>query len=181
MNVMQLFPTLVFTRYCDIDLNELYQQILNFKNLTPSVVISNRGGYQGSNFTYEPLEHIIKESIPIKNNKPLNNLRIQSWVNINKTGDYNDIHDHDSYTGTFLSGVFYVKAPSNCGRIRLYDPRFFVTSAPDMKYYNDNNNYHYFVPEPNFLVLFPGWLKHDVEPNLSSEDRVSVAFNVFIN
>ena len=100
------------------------------------------------------------------------------WVNINKTGDYNEIHDHNPYDGTALSGVFYVKTPANCGRIRFYDPRPFITKAPDMQYYNDGNTYHYFDPEPNMLLIFPAWLKHMVEPNKSNEDRISISFNI---
>lgn len=76
-----------------------------------------------------------------------------------------------------MSGVFYVTTPKDCGRLRLFDPRPFIIGAPDMKYYNDGNNYHYFDPTPNLLVMFPGWLKHDVEPNLSDEERISIAFN----
>ncbi len=31
---------------------------------------------------------------------------------------------------------------------------------------------------PGMLVMFPAWLQHSVPPNLSDEDRVSVAFNL---
>jgi len=27
------------------------------------------------------------------------------------------------------------------------------------------------------LVIFPGWLKHSVGANLSTEDRISISFN----
>jgi hypothetical protein len=29
----------------------------------------------------------------------------------------------------------------------------------------------------NALYVFPGWLKHSVQPNLTKEDRLSVSFN----
>ena len=180
MNILQLFPTLVFTKTCELNLIDLYNRIIEFKDINDGIVISNRGGYQSQEFKYQPLEDVIKDSIPLKEGKPINNIEVKFWFNINKKGDYNDVHDHDSYSGTFLSGVFYVSTPENCGRIRLYDPRCFVIGAPDMKYYYDSNNYHYFNPEPNLLIMFPGWLKHDVEPNQSTDNRVSVAFNVFL-
>ena len=115
--------------------------------------------------------------ILIFEDKPEIKGELEFWVNINGNGNYNDVHNHDAYSGTFLSGVFYVKTPTDCGRLRLFDPRPFISGAPDMKYYNDGNNYHYFNPTPNFLVMFPGWLNHDVEPNQSDEERISIAFN----
>jgi hypothetical protein len=42
-------------------------------------------------------------------------------------------------------------------------------------------SYHYFDPEPNLMILFPSWLKHDVEPNQSDEERISVAFNFVVD
>jgi hypothetical protein len=177
---LDLFPTKVYSKNCNLDLDDLYREIKKFQKNTDSVTISNRGGYQGHGFYYQPLEDLIIDSVPTKEDKDPINVKLQFWVNVNNKGEYNDIHDHNAYGGTFLSGVFYVKVPPNCGRLRLFDPRPFVTGAPDMKYYNDGNNYHYFDPEPNLMVIFPGWLKHDVEPNRSDEERISVAFNLVI-
>ena len=33
-------------------------------------------------------------------------------------------------------------------------------------------------PEEGRMYIFPGWLEHGVEPNQSTEDRVSISFNV---
>lgn len=35
-----------------------------------------------------------------------------------------------------------------------------------------------YEPVPGRLILFPAWLQHGVEPNLSDADRVVVSFNV---
>ena len=48
-----------------------------------------------------------------------------------------------------------------------------------MRYYNDANTYHWFTPVPNTLIMFPAWLEHDVEPNQSQEERISISFNIF--
>ena len=29
----------------------------------------------------------------------------------------------------------------------------------------------------NKLIIFPSWLEHGVEPNMSNEDRISLSFN----
>lgn len=178
MRTLDLFPTQIHLSTCDLDLNDLENACYEHKNKNKSAVISNKGGYQGHNFYYEPLIEQIATCFPQRDDKKLKEFSSNMWVNINKKGDWNDIHDHDPYAGTALSGVFYVKTPVNCGKIRFYDPRQFVTKAPDMKYYNDGNHYHYIDPQPNLLIIFPGWLKHSVEPNLSDQDRISVSFNI---
>ena len=33
-------------------------------------------------------------------------------------------------------------------------------------------------PEEGRMYVFPGWLEHGVEENLSDRDRVSISFNV---
>ena len=78
-----------------------------------------------------------------------------------------------------MSGVFYVSCPEGCGKIRFFDPRPNVNTAPDMRYYNDANTHHWFAPVENTLIMFPAWLEHDVEPNQSQEERISISFNIF--
>ena len=33
-------------------------------------------------------------------------------------------------------------------------------------------------PKENMLLYFPGWLEHEVEPNNSNEERISISFNL---
>ena len=35
----------------------------------------------------------------------------------------------------------------------------------------------YYKSEEKLLILFPGYLRHVVRPNMSNEDRISMAFN----
>ena len=78
-----------------------------------------------------------------------------------------------------LSGVLYVKTPKNCGKIKFYDPRPNIDTAPDMEYYEDMNNQYEITVNPNLLLLFPSWLQHDVGINESNEERISISFNIF--
>jgi uncharacterized protein (TIGR02466 family) len=74
--------------------------------------------------------------------------------------------------------VYYVKATPEQGNI----------------FFERGDNAEYFLPpmeKPNYftstattykamtsaIYIFPGWLKHSVQPNLTSEDRISVSFN----
>ena len=36
-------------------------------------------------------------------------------------------------------------------------------------------------PKENMLIVFPSWVPHAVEINLSDEDRISLAFNFKLN
>mgnify|MGYP003142237355 CR=1 FL=1 len=51
----------------------------------------------------------------------------QIWMNINRKGDWNQMHLH---SGKYdLCGNYYLKAPSNCGRLVFKDPRPAATGS----------------------------------------------------
>jgi len=98
------------------------------------------------------------------------------WANINPKYASNKIHDH---ANCLFSGVYYLKAPQNCGTVMFYDPRdartFYKPSVQNFTAYTADAVAH--AAEPGLLLIFPSWLKHGVEPNLSDDDRISVSFN----
>ncbi|HSG34346.1 MAG TPA: TIGR02466 family protein [Sphingomonadaceae bacterium] len=109
-------------------------------------------------------------------------LQISGWINVNPTGAYNNPHDH---SGAFWSGSYYVRnnQPKGkgdvAGAIAFIDCRSppagsALIKAPALQTGYTAN------PKAGELLIFPGTLKHWVHPNLSEEDRVSVAFNVFV-
>jgi hypothetical protein len=179
MQSVHLFPTTIYLKNCNLDLKSLTEQCYAHREKKESVYKSNIGGYQGNNFENENLKKEIINSIPLLDHKPIRDLSIDMWVNINKNFDYNFMHNHAPYNGAVLSGVFYVCCPENSGNINFFDPRYFVTNALDMQYYNDGNIYWYFEPEENLMLIFPSWLHHGVDRNQSDEDRISIAFNIF--
>jgi uncharacterized protein (TIGR02466 family) len=107
------------------------------------------------------------------------------WANINRKGAYNRSHIHPN---VLWSGVYYVQAPPGCGRIYFADPRaqaLTVTPqfAPARPRKIESWSEVYFEPVAGRLILFPGWLRHEVEPNLcdhegTAGERISVSFNV---
>ncbi|MEL0208767.1 MAG: TIGR02466 family protein [Gammaproteobacteria bacterium] len=178
MNKLSLFETPLWITELDIDLNSLENKIRTFSTNIESSKLSNVGGYQGHNFHDESLFNSIVNCIPTNKDKPLKDVSIYSWVNINKKSNRNERHCH-MHSDTLLSGVFYVKYPENSGSIRFYDPRgHLIQTQKDYIYYYDGYAYNYIYPKNNLLVLFPPWLEHDVEPNESTEDRISIAFNI---
>jgi uncharacterized protein (TIGR02466 family) len=89
----------------------------------------------------------------------------------------NTVHTHPH---SFLSGVYYVAAPDGCGRIFFQDPRPAAAHRPPA--YEAHTPWTFqqvqYEPRPGRLLLFPAWLPHGVEPNLSDADRVAISFNV---
>ena len=103
------------------------------------------------------------------------------WINISLYKDTNKSHNHP---GADISGVYYVKTPDDCGDIVFEHPSLDVLcyygSVDDesVKLNNYNSREWVFTPTENTLYLFPGWLKHRVEPNGNkTEERISISFN----
>ncbi len=183
-----LFPTPLIKVDCNLDLAQLEHKCREHRATEPSGNKSNVGGYQGHYFNInnmsphiqdEDLYTIIKRSLPSLKSQPITGFKYEAWVNMLGYNAYNERHHHDAHSGAFMSGVFYVKCPEGSGRIRFYDPRPHINTAPDMRYYNAGNTHHWFTPVPNTLLMFPAWLEHDVEINKSKEERISISFNVF--
>jgi hypothetical protein len=86
-------------------------------------------------------------------------LRIdQWWFNCGEQGDEYRWHDHGPYQH---SGVLYVQTPENSGGIEF------------RKY----EEYQTFMPAVGDFIQFAGNLAHRVQPNKSTDYRISVAFN----
>jgi uncharacterized protein (TIGR02466 family) len=107
-------------------------------------------------------------------------MNIMGWVNVNPSGAYNMPHDHP---GSFWSGCYYVKndkpADPGGGDITFIDARSAPAGQPVVQapVFRALHSVH---PQPGSLLLFPSSLKHLVNPNDSEEDRVTIAFNVFL-
>jgi uncharacterized protein (TIGR02466 family) len=98
------------------------------------------------------------------------------WANINPKYASNIVHDHPN---CLLSGVYYVKTPPNSGNLVFHDPRQArVFMQPRVTSYTPYIAAAIDVAvQEGAIVIFPSWLKHGVETNLSESDRISVSFN----
>lgn len=90
------------------------------------------------------------------------------WANINSQYSYNAHHIH---SGT-LSGVYWVSAPENSGKLVLVNPAG-RSEASRIRIKN-----YGLTPEPGSCILFPSWLEHYVEPNENTQNRISISFNI---
>jgi uncharacterized protein (TIGR02466 family) len=116
------------------------------------------------------------------------NKRIQfyitnSWINVYRHGDQAGPHMHHN---SLLSGVLYLKAVGDSGDIVFHrDVHSLIPFPPaldlDMDSFNIYNCKSWgHTPKTNDICLFPSAVSHSVDPNYSSEERWSVAFNVFV-
>lgn len=142
----------------------------------PSTRKSNFGGYQTRDNLHET-EPVLKEwigAIEKIGNKIISEyggsqLRMtELWGNINYKYNHNGAHTH----GGILSGVFYLQTPQNCGKLVFCNPAV----RSDGHILRASN--FPIVPEQLALIVFPSWLEHYVEPNLSDQRRISLSFNL---
>lgn len=107
------------------------------------------------------------------------------WANIQPRHGYNRNHVHPR---SLWSGVYYVQVPQNAGRIFFSDPRpqipmWPVSYDPDKARGPESWQEVYYQPIEGRIILFPSWLVHEVEPNMSEQsemagDRISISFNL---
>ena len=102
------------------------------------------------------------------------------WAIVNIGGSANLRHQHGNST---ISGAYYVRAPENCGDIVFYDPRPApVYSYPSAKKPNSlNAQVNAISPKEGALILFPSYLDHSVNENLSKNERIVISFNIRIS
>lgn len=101
------------------------------------------------------------------------------WAITNRYRDYNLSHNHPY--GMF-SGAFYVKAPANCGKIVFEHPAMnlmhFWHGLKRDEFNQFNSPTWSFDVKEKDLLIFPSWLYHRVEPNLSKKERIVISFNI---
>ena len=77
-----------------------------------------------------------------------------------------------------LSGVYYVKSVEEQGNIffeRSDGAEYFLPKVETHNYFNGSATSYKAIT--GALYIFPGWLKHSVQPNRTEEDRISISFN----
>ena len=101
------------------------------------------------------------------------------WSIINKKGSYNIQHNHPN---AFLSAAYYLQTSETSGSINFFDPREQKnTRYPKIKNFTElSAAVVKFEPKEGDLLLFPSYLYHSVDENLSDQDRIIISFNVDI-
>lgn len=98
-----------------------------------------------------------------------------AWANVYPYGSFVPHHNHGT---AHWSGSYYVNAAENCGDLILLDPKEYTLSNEPLGTKWRGNISCPISVVPGKLVIFPGYLKHETKPNLSSEDRTIISFNI---
>ena len=188
------FPTPVWTLQLD-EYQSINEQMYKFIKITQSkdqqgISKSNIKGWHSKDFNMQENEpkNFIKFILPaieqvitdMNWEKQKQSININSmWAIINTKGAANYQHQHSNST---ISGAYYVRAPKNSGDIIFYDPRpapaytYPIAVNPNLL----NAQVNGISPKEGALVLFPSYLDHSVNENLSNEERIVISFNITI-
>ena len=179
------FPSVIWSGMVHVvDNTEFKKWAYTRKNEDVGRVISNFSGYQSSDILprQSPLidtlvSHINKEIDNCARQVGLGPMEIMNiWLNINPPGAYNHLHNH---VGATFSGVYYIHGEENQGNIqfeRSDGAEYHMPDEPQQVTYYTSTRATY-KAKTGALYIFPGWLKHSVQGNLSNTDRISVSFN----
>lgn len=91
----------------------------------------------------------------------------KSWVCFCPKEHWGHSHSHSE---SLIAGVYYFKTSDSKGNLRLWSPLQFKKGVSTIKYD--------IVPKEGTMVLFPGWMYHEILTNTGEETRVSIAFQV---
>ena len=174
-----------------IDNLELKRYAKDLKTQENGVIKSNFLGWQSDTLTVpsSQIDLLVKEILTraedlkstIGFKKEYNFYLTNLWININQTSSFNRPHIHSD---SILSGVYYVECNVDSGSIVFLHPsiaqKILINESTLDNFTKFSASTNFVTPEAGKLVLFPSWLEHYVEPNLSVNERISVAFNISI-
>lgn len=190
-NMIQLFPIAIYKHNIETEITpiELKAILAKIHQLKTKKTESDSGPSQTRGDLHEydeflPLILIIKTAINeyCKHySYEYNDIKIQQmWANVYTKHQKIHIHRHPN---SFLSGIITLQIDDKMhenGILTFYDPLNALKSItlPKITHPNSWNSNTHSIRFKNFdLLIFPGWLKHATEPNMSTNDRITISFN----
>ena len=168
---------------------ELLKYIYFLKKENPSgVKKSNQLGWHSPNLdlnnkeikiffqTISPAIKDVSEDMcwNLKNNQ----VRVTNcWSIINKKFASNAGHIH---ANSLISSAYYIRASEDSGKIIFDDPRPGATikKGPYKSLSPWNEGNVSIQPKEGLLIMFPSYLVHHVQPNMSNQERIILSFNL---
>lgn len=140
----------------DIDIpTDFCENIIRLRGVVEQVKKSNQGGWQSELIAYKTYAwaHAVLDQVK----SIVNQKELTYWFNINGPGHYNEWHDHARGTAGEWCACLYIHTPEGSGNIQFKTEEY--------------------KPRPGLLVVFPDTAQHQVLPNTSDQERISLAFN----
>ena len=192
-----LFPTQVaiadIENFKDFQ-DDLVKWIYKYKEKDSGISrISNKGGWQSLSKEvfldkgFAPFQPLIVETIKellLEFNIARETTLVQMWLNVNGPNSYNVSHRHPNVE---LAGVLWIKQTPEQGRF-VFDNMdigyrdAMLLNATDREHLEKYKMPPEYVPKysDGTICIFPANLTHRVEINETTEDRISLSFNIKI-
>ena len=181
------FPTPIWeVPVTGIDNTSIKEYCLQVREQLPGTTISNRGGWHSKGLLDpipDELNNLFSDVTAFANDVCRRHTGTELkfgnfWININGHHDYNLLHDHQK---SVLSGVYYVDVPeTNMGDLVLHrgdNADYFLTGVDKEETMANSPSCTKKAVEST-MYIFPSWIKHHVERNESTKERISIAFNL---
>lgn len=195
--IFTLFPTPLYTyklenqEYTDVqnELESVVDKLYNKEDWgqnpnwnSNSQYLSNKGNFTENVLKTENMKvvtqfimHHCTNYMAAMNVKPNYKAAMEtSWLSLTKKGLSSHIHDHGT---SHISGVYWFKTNGRDGDIVFRNSHKALKCNPIGSSFAHENS---FPPEQGRLILFPGFLDHSVNENTTSEDRISLSFNILL-
>lgn len=108
-----------------------------------------------------------------------------AWYNKSSYTEKHHVHAHPN---SVLSGVFYLTSHTKKAKTNFYFPNpFYHIDFSEVMYSSDSfiTSEKFIVtkiqPVAGKLIIFPSNMRHDVETNVTTENRYTIAFNSFFS
>ena len=190
MNLMPIYSVPLWqSEYPEFDEHKeiFLNAVKEYKEQNPSVQKSNIAGYhspetlQGVKELCPLFEYLCQLGFKAVGDLDFVDCDIaltSAWLNINDTRQcMNNEHIH----GDVFSGVFYLQAPKESGKLVLQNPAInkmwngCALTAQKNQFTGESIRIE---PVEGNIILFPSYLPHSVETNNHDEERISISFNL---
>jgi uncharacterized protein (TIGR02466 family) len=191
-DVIPMFPTLVWKVQLGAQLHEamdarILAALATVRPDAPELALGQ--GWQ-SDRTLHQLEEF-RDLISCVNNAAKSVLRFLRigydafeitgcWANVLAKGAAHRAHSHPN---NFLSGVYYVQTQPGTDTINFHDPRnqTSIIRPPVVELTGENTDQVVVRVKNGTLLIFPFYLQHSVDTNMSEEERISISFNIMFS
>jgi uncharacterized protein (TIGR02466 family) len=102
------------------------------------------------------------------------------WATVLAVGAAHRAHHHPN---NYLSGVYYLRTHPGADTINFHDPRSQagILRPPVVGLTTDNTDQVVVRVRNGTLLIFPAYLQHSVDANASTQERVSISFNIMFS